>query len=96
MLLALDHDGTYTLDPEFWQQVVELAQARGHGVVCVSGRDDTAANREALQANLPPGLPLLLCNHRVKKAVAREHKLHVDVWIDDFPEGVVAEAAGCS
>ena len=31
MIVALDYDKTYTLDPEFWNQFIDLAQAHGDG-----------------------------------------------------------------
>ena len=32
MLLAIDYDETYTLDPLFWDEVIYLAQNHGHNV----------------------------------------------------------------
>jgi hypothetical protein len=38
MKIALDYDGTYTVDPQFWEDFITLAKVRGHEVVCVTKR----------------------------------------------------------
>lgn len=94
--IALDYDNTYSVDRILWRSFVALAKARGHRVVCVSGRDDEPLHRDALRADLPAGVEVFLCNHCPKRATAKALGLEVDIWIDDYPEGIVDEAAGKS
>ena len=94
MVISLDYDNTYSCDRELWWQVVKLAQARGHTVICVSGRDNVPLHRDALTKDLPPGLPIILCDHLLKRAAAEKQGWKIDVWIDDTPEGIGESRGG--
>lgn len=88
MLVAIDFDDTYTADPELWDQFIDNCMARGHKVVMVTCRRDTADNRE--ECNIPA---LARFNHYFTglspKRWYMEHRgIKVDVWIDDMPETV--------
>ena len=38
MLIALDYDNTYTLDPTFWDGFIVVSKARGHNVIVATMR----------------------------------------------------------
>jgi hypothetical protein len=38
MLISLDYDNTYTLDPKFWDMFVKNAISSGHRVICCTMR----------------------------------------------------------
>jgi hypothetical protein len=40
MMIALDYDQTFSLDPEFWEKFVNLAQFAGHDIRIVTVRDE--------------------------------------------------------
>ena len=83
MIIALDYDGTYTLDPAFWDDVIGEAGVRGHTVVLATSRDSTAG--------LPviTGLAQVVCCGATHKRLACEAAgVKVDAWIDDQPETV--------
>lgn len=88
MILALDFDDTYTLDPALWQQVVKLFKAAGHRVICVTCRHDTPDNRLEV---VVPGVDWRE-HYFTSMAPKRWHMelrgIKVDVWADDLPRCV--------
>lgn len=85
MRIALDYDGTYTNDPELWEQFIANARARGHEVVCVTMRRPAEA--------LTMGIDVYYTARRAKKLFMMELGVLVDVWIDDMPEFLLTSAA---
>lgn len=84
MRIALDYDNTYTLDPRFWNIVIQLAQRSNHEVHIVTMRSDTADRIEGIDF-----LPIHYCDGMPKKAFMKDnHNIEYDVWIDDTPEGI--------
>lgn len=86
MLIALDYDGTYTEDPDFWNHVIEYANTKGHRVWVVTMRHEDTE-----------GFPVKAhLEFRVDKIIFTERKAKMeyvtsttgerpDVWIDDNP-----------
>ena len=97
--MALDFDRTFTSDVEFWRFFVRMAVKRGHEVLCVTGRSPTPTGRlELLTVMGEPTLKLLkdliFCDHAPKRMRTLAQGYHVDIWIDDLPEGVGAADRG--
>ena len=95
-LIALDFDRTFTSDIDFWRGFVEMAIARQHRVLCVTGRTDSPTSRAELARVF--GLhtfsrltQCIFCNHAPKRAVVLARGYKVDIWVDDLPEGVGAK-----
>jgi len=92
LTISLDYDRTYTAAPGLWRSFIADATARGNRVVCVSRREDTEENRHELRtafADLDVA-DLILCGAETqKRAAAEKAGIAVDVWIDDYPEGIV-------
>lgn len=80
MLIAIDYDFTYTLDPAFWDKMIHAARARGHGVVCITNREQPPAADEP-----QPPVEVICSPEHYKSDMAARHRLVVDVWIDDAP-----------
>lgn len=96
MRIALDFDGTFTLDPGFWYSFVRKAQTIGHQVWIVTARDeinDGIAWRKVMADARPPLPPcpceIIFCDGRTKRKVTRELGIEIDVWIDDNPAGII-------
>lgn len=90
MRIALDYDRCYNLDKPFWNKVVGLAQDHGHSVTIVTARSRTKDN---IDDRVLPGLPIIYCDGVAKKwACHHYHDLDFDVWIDDKPEGILANS----
>lgn len=93
LTISLDFDQTFTAAPGLWRSFIVDAKARGHRVVCVTRREDTEQNQEALRlafGDLFPELAAaILCGpERQKRQAAADAGLAVDIWIDDKPETV--------
>lgn len=73
MKIALDWDGTWTLDPVFWDNFARLAQEHGHEVTIVTGRGPGEA--------IAHFLPIIYCSRTPKRG-----HFTADIWIDDAPE----------
>ena len=80
MLIALDWDKTYTLDPELWDAFIVNAQQRGHTVKIVTMRYPHEILQDA---------PVeVLYTSRGAKAKT----ISPDVWIDDQPHWIVNDS----
>ena len=99
LVISLDYDRTFTAAPGLWRSFVAMAADRGNRVVCITRREDTEENREAIRsafADLDVAGMILCGAGTQKRDAATAAGLEVDVWIDDYPEGIVrpAEPAG--
>ena len=96
LVISLDYDRTFTAAPGLWRSFVNMATAAGNKVVCISRREATDENREELRlafADLEVG-DLILCGADTQKRdAAAKAGIAVDVWVDDYPEGIVAAQA---
>lgn len=87
MLIALDYDDTFTVDPDFWREVIRMGRERGHEFVCVTGR------HTAPDFTREPAIPcsVVCAPLDYKDPVARAEGIKVDVWIDDCPQYIRRE-----
>lgn len=86
MLLGLDYDNTYTVDPEGWNAVIDLLRARGHSWVCVTGRHAPPSPMAAdVVESLHSKMPIVFAGMKFKREAAKEAGFDVEVWIDDCP-----------
>src|SRR5690606_28829016 len=82
------YDRTYTLDPDFWDDVVAMADSRGHEIRIVTARSPTKDN---IDDRVP--YHVIYCDGIAKKFFCHwfadnGEGWDPDVWIDDKPEGV--------
>lgn len=93
LTISLDYDRTFTAAPGLWRSFVVDAVARGNRVVCITRRDDTDENRHELRlafGDLEVSQTILCGSGTQKRDAAKAAGVVVDVWIDDFPEGIVS------
>jgi HK97 family phage prohead protease len=96
LVISLDYDRTFTAAPGLWRSFVNMATAAGNRVVCISRREATDENREELRlafADLEVGDLILCGTDTQKRDAAAQAGISVDVWVDDYPEGIVAAQA---
>ena len=96
LVISLDYDRTFTAAPGLWRSFVNMATAAGNRVVCISRREATDENREELRlafADLEVGDLILCGTDTQKRDAASAAGIAVDVWVDDYPEGIVAATA---
>ena len=93
LTISIDFDQTFTAAPGLWRSFIADATARGSRVVCITRRDDTQDNRDAITSafgdvyNALGGL--VLCGPSAQKRDAAEAAgLTVDIWVDDTPETI--------
>jgi head-tail adaptor len=91
--ISIDFDQTFTAAPGLWRSFIADATARGSRVVCITRRDDTQDNRDAITSafgdvyNALGGL--VLCGPSAQKRDAAEAAgITVDIWVDDTPETI--------
>lgn len=84
MRIALDHDGTYTQDPELWDEFIKLARAYDHEIVCVTMRNESEPVN---------GMPceIIYTDRKAKMFHMAQLGRPVDVWIDDNPQWLVRD-----
>lgn len=95
VIIGLDFDNCYIMDCDLWENFIKQAVSRGHKVYCITGRTNNSMNREEMAKYLPIDLPIIFCNHLLKRAEALRQGIKVDIWIDDLPE-VIGESRGSS
>jgi HK97 family phage prohead protease len=91
LTISIDYDRTFTAAPGLWRSFIMDATGRGNRIVCISRREDTEANREELRlafGDLDMSQIVLCGTDRQKRSAAAAAGLEVDVWIDDYPEGI--------
>jgi hydroxymethylpyrimidine pyrophosphatase-like HAD family hydrolase len=90
MLIALDYDGTYTADPELWQQFIQQAVARGHEVLCVTMRHEHEG--ADMCQKLRERAKVIFTGRRAKAAAMGELNVRPSIWIDDNPHWIFQDA----
>lgn len=86
MLISLDYDKTYTLDPPFWNGFINSAQlCYGHEVVCVTMRYDTVAERVTIPCEV------IYTGRKAKRPFMEAIGRVPDVWVDDSPHWIFTD-----
>lgn len=86
MLLALDYDETYTRDPIFWDEVITLANKRGHSVICATMRcTDPWESDEVVAALSGKVEDIVFTDRKAKFKAVYDAGYMPSVWIDDSP-----------
>lgn len=80
MIIALDYDGTYTADPELWDDFIAKARWRGHQVTCVTMR------------HKHEGAPDVPCDVVFTSRKAKMNAFKADIWIDDNPNWLLNDS----
>jgi len=93
MLIALDYDGTYTADPELWDEFILDARMRGHEIIIatmrIAGLEDDIVELE-LRSKVDD---IIYTDRKAKKAAVRKiYGRDPDIWIDDVPEWIFESA----
>lgn len=94
LVISLDYDRTYTAAPGLWRSFVAQATEAGNRVVCISRREATEQNVAEIRsafADLEVADVLLCGPDQQKRAAAAAAGIEVDIWVDDYPEGIVAK-----
>lgn len=91
MLIALDYDNTYTLDPVFWNGFIVVSKARGHSVIIATMRSE--AEGKIVKMDLEEIVEdIIFTNRKAKRPYLKKLNIFPDVWIDDIPEFISTDA----
>lgn len=74
----MDYDGTFTANPQAWTRIIEILQAAGADVICITSRFPNVPITD-----MP--VPVYYSCGQPKWEFAQERDLKVDIWIDDIP-----------
>lgn len=83
MLIALDYDGTYTMDPELWNIFIKTAKERNATVICVTMRYPYEGD-EVLNS-IGKHCEVIFTSRCAKREFLLSKKISPDIWIDDQP-----------
>lgn len=83
-LISLDYDGTYTDDPELWDQFVKIAKSRGHQVYCITMRYPQEGKRveETIGKYVDK---IIYTGRQAKRDFLLAQGIVPNIWIDDNP-----------
>lgn len=84
MVIALDYDGTYTLDPEFWFSFIQKCRDLGHTIIIATQR----TVERPVEIKLPELIPVVYCGGLTKREACRKVGFDPQIWIDDNPSVV--------
>ena len=89
MLIALDYDRTYTLDPVFWNRFINGCKVFGHTVVVATMRYAGTWEEEDVLAALEDKVDrVVFTSRKAKKPFLEELGIFPDVWVDDNPRWI--------
>lgn len=97
MIFAIDFDGTWSRDPDCFQELASVMRSHCHTSVLVTGRSDEGRWGQEVRDVVDGALPIIFAANGWKRAaldewLARHGRAgeHV-VWIDDLPEYVAPQ-----
>jgi len=83
MSIALDYDGTYTRNPQFWDTFINLCRNFMIDVRIVTARYDKYSLEHPIM------IPIIYTNMKSKREHCDLIGWQPDIWIDDSPEFIV-------
>lgn len=85
MKILLDHDGTYSLDPQSWDAFIFWFKFKGHEIYMVTSRcdNDPLPDYDYLKV---AGIPIYYTNYMGKRQFMEDLGIKIDVYIDDNPK----------
>lgn len=87
MIIALDYDRTYKLEPELFLNIVRLFVEAGHTVYAIT----TGTYQESLgidQRLRKLAKSVLATNHQSKFEFVKRMDIWIDIWINDDPAAI--------
>jgi hypothetical protein len=80
MNINIDYDGTYTNNPDMWDEIIETMNKYGCKVYCITKRYGKLDERK-------PQVPTIhAMKSKLEASVASG--INIDIWIDDKPQSI--------
>ena len=91
MIVGLDYDLTYTMDPDCWNVVIDTLRTFGHTVIVVTCRNPEDTGNQISSGKIHvPNCPVYYTSGTPKDwYMMRHHGINVTVWIDDDPRSIL-------
>jgi len=86
MNIAIDFDDTYTLNPNVWNQIIDILLKQNNNVYCVTKRYKDNA-KDIVEAFANTNIPIIYAVKSKLEAVS-DAGIKIDVWIDDKPQSI--------
>lgn len=80
MNINIDYDGTYTSNPDMWDEIIETMHKHGCKVYCITKRYGKLDERK-------PQVPIINAM-KSKLEASKATGIDIDVWIDDKPQSI--------
>lgn len=93
LTIGLDFDNTYSSDPGCFRAIIRCFQSMGHEVICVTMRHheiDWLEEFKILEDKY--NVPTVFCDGHAKRKVTQDLGIGIDIWIDDWPEGIAVDS----
>lgn len=90
MIIALDYDDTYTLDPEFWDYFILSALRKNYTVLCVTMRYPHEGAE--VEKQIGKYCKVIYTCRKAKQPYLADLSIFPDVWIDDRPDWIFTDA----
>ena len=92
-LIGLDYDGTITADPECFKAIIRCFQSCGHRVYCVTMRhEELDWDKDFEELRDKYDVETIFCDGYAKRSVCQDRGLNIDIFIDDWPEGIAIDS----
>ncbi len=88
---ALDFDNTISNDPIMWGQLIRVIRNFGHAIVIVTGRMSHWDNYDIIEFCKQYDIGVIFTECLAKQEFVKKVGYHIDVWIDDNPDSIVAD-----
>lgn len=93
LIIAMDYDNTFSAAPETFKAIIRCFQSTGHKVYCVTMRhekldwhDDFSILKNRYDVET------IFCDGQAKRKVCENLGINIDIWIDDWPEGIAIDS----
>lgn len=93
MIIALDFDETYNLDPVVFDQIIAVFQQAGHQVILATYRHQTIDYDPLFLRLERQGVKLYCTDGKAKKPFLEALGVNVSIWIDDNPKSILQDSA---
>lgn len=88
MIIALDYDGTYTVDENLWEDFIVKSKEQGHQIYIVTMRHFNDKERIASEDRFDR---VFYTGRMAKNKYLLKYGIKPDIWIDDNPYNITED-----
>lgn len=90
MNIGLDYDGTFTEDPEYWNNMIQYGNLHGHTYYLVTSRPEDEYE-DIYKSVMIPIDNIHFTSGVAKIPYMESQGIEIDVWIDNEPEYITED-----